>query len=102
MNSITAAGAIGFLGNELAAQVRLRAGERLQSSALVADGNHARIDGYVSLGVVVTAIVVGLGAQIADPIICLAIVLVILKITWDSWRLVAMTEPGETAESREG
>jgi cation diffusion facilitator family transporter len=98
---LAAAGAIGFLGNELAARVRLRAGKRLQSPALVADGNHARVDGYVSLGVIATAIVVGLGAPIADPIIGLAITLVILKITWDSWRLVATTEPGEIAEARE-
>ena len=70
-------------------------------SALVADGNHARVDGYVSLGVVASAIVVGLGAQIADPIIGLAITLVILKVTWDSWRLVATTEPGEIAEAHE-
>jgi cation diffusion facilitator family transporter len=98
---LAAAGAIGFLGNELAARVRLRAGERLQSPALVADGNHARIDGYVSLGVVATAIVVGLGVPIADPIIGLAITLVILKITWESWRLVTTTEPGETAEAHE-
>ena len=95
---LAAAGAIGFLGNELAARVRLRAGKRLRSPALVADGNHARIDGYVSLGVVATAIVVGLGAPIADPIIGLAITISILKITWDSWRLVATTEPGEARE----
>jgi len=98
---LAAAGAIGFIGNELAARVRLRAGERLQSPALVADGNHARVDGYVSLGVVASAIVVGLGAQIADPIIGLAITLVILKVTWDSWRPVATTEPGEIAEAHE-
>jgi hypothetical protein len=48
-----------------AAQVRLRAGRRLSSAALVADGNHARIDGFVSLGVVASAIVVALGARIA-------------------------------------
>jgi cation diffusion facilitator family transporter len=89
---LAAAGAIGFIGNELAARVRLRAGERLQSPALVADGNHARVDGYVSLGVIATAIVVGLGARIADPIIGLAITLVILKITWDSWNTVRHTE----------
>jgi cation diffusion facilitator family transporter len=89
---LAAAGVIGFLGNELAARVRLRAGERLQSPALVADGNHARIDGYVSLGVIATAIVVGIGAQIADPIIGLAITLVILKITWDSWNIVRHAE----------
>jgi divalent metal cation (Fe/Co/Zn/Cd) transporter len=55
---------------------------------MTADGNHARIDGFVSLGVVASAIVVALGAQIADPIIGLTITLVILKITWDSWHTV--------------
>ena len=89
---LAAAGAIGFVGNELAAQVRLVAGQRLASAAMVADGNHARIDGFVSLGVVASAIVVALGAQIADPIIGLAITLVILKITWDSWHIVRHAE----------
>ena len=82
------AGVVGFVGNEIAAQVRLRAGKRLASAAMTADGNHARIDGFVSLGVVASAIVVALGAQIADPIIGLTITLVILKITWDSWNTV--------------
>ena len=85
---LAAAGVVGFIGNEIAAQVRLRAGRRLASAAMTADGNHARIDGFVSLGVVASAIVVGLGAPIADPIIGLAITLVILKITWDSWNTV--------------
>jgi divalent metal cation (Fe/Co/Zn/Cd) transporter len=89
---------IGFIGNEIAAQVRLRAGKRLSSPALVADGNHARIDGFVSLGVVASAIVVGLGAPIADPIIGLVITLVILRITWQSWRTVSTTNPGEMIE----
>ena len=92
---LAAAGAIGFLGNELAAQVRLRAGRRLSSPALIADGNHARTDGFVSLGVVCSAIIVALGAPIGDPIIGLVITLVIFKITWDSWRLVSTTDPGE-------
>jgi len=86
--ALAAAGVIGFVGNELAAQIRLRAGKRLGSAAMTADGKHARIDGFVSLGVVASAIVVGLGAKIADPIIGLVITLVILKITWDSWRTV--------------
>jgi cation diffusion facilitator family transporter len=86
---LAAAGAIGFLGNELAAQVRLRGGRRLDSPALIADGNHARVDGFVSLGVVASAAAVALGAPIGDPIIGLGITLVILKITWDSWRTVA-------------
>jgi cation diffusion facilitator family transporter len=85
---VAAAGALGFVGNEIAAQVRLRAGRRLSSPALIADGNHARVDGFVSLGVVASAIVVALGLELADPLIGLGITLVILKITWDSWRTV--------------
>ena len=83
---LAAAGAIGFVGNEVAASVRLRAGRRLESAALVADGYHARTDGLVSLGVVLSAIVVALGAERADPLIGLAITLVILRITWHSWQ----------------
>jgi cation diffusion facilitator family transporter len=93
--ALAAAGVIGFVGNEVAAQVRLRAGARLASPALVADGNHARVDGFVSLGVVVSAMVVALGFPIGDPLVGLAITLVILKITWDSWRTVTRTDPGE-------
>jgi cation diffusion facilitator family transporter len=90
---LAAAGVVGFVGNELAAQVRLRAGRRLQSPALVADGKHARVDGFVSLGVVGSAIGVALGADITDPLVGLAITLVILKITWDAWRVVSSAEP---------
>lgn len=86
--ALAAAGAIGFIGNEVAAQVRLRGGRRLDSAALVADGNHARVDGFVSLGVVLSAALVGLGLERADPLVGLAITLVILKITWDSWRTI--------------
>ncbi len=86
---LAAAGVVGFAGNEIAAQVRLRAGHRLHSPALVADGNHARVDGFVSLGVIASAAVVALGLRVADPLIGLVITLVILKITWDSWRTVS-------------
>jgi cation diffusion facilitator family transporter len=85
---LAAAGAVGFAGNELAAQVRIRAGRRLESPALIADGRHARVDGFVSLGVIASAAAVGLGAERADPVIGLVIALVILKVTWDSWRIV--------------
>src|SRR5258708_15396749 len=85
---LAAAGAIGFVGNEVAAGVRLRAGRRLTSPALIADGKHARVDGFISLGVVASAVVVALGARIGDPIVGLAITGVILKITWDSWWIV--------------
>jgi cation diffusion facilitator family transporter len=99
--ALALAGVIGFVGNELAAQVRLRAGRRLASPALVADGNHARVDGFVSLGVVASAGAVALGAEVADPIIGLLITLVILKITWDSWRVITTTEPGDLVEAHE-
>ena len=85
---LAAAGVVGFVGNELAARVRLRGGKRLDSPALTADGNHARIDGFVSLGVVASAAVVAIGVPVADPIIGLLITGVILKITWDSWRTI--------------
>jgi cation diffusion facilitator family transporter len=98
---LAGAGVIGFLGNEIAAQVRLRAGRRLNSPALIADGNHARVDGWVSLGVVASAVVVALGFEMADPVIGLLITVVILKVTWDSWRTVRATEPGEPLPPRE-
>ena len=93
--ALALAGAAGFVGNEIAARVRLRAGMRLASPALVADGNHARADGFVSLGVVASAGAVALGAEIVDPLIGLFITAVILRITWDSWRVVRAGAPGE-------
>jgi cation diffusion facilitator family transporter len=90
---LAAAGAIGFLGNEIAAQVRLRAGKRLGSPALIADGNHARTDGLVSLAVVASAIVVALGFNLGDPIIGLVITVVILRITWQSFQTIR-ADPG--------
>jgi len=86
--ALAGAGAIGYIGNFIAAKVRLGAGRRLDSPALIADGNHAAADAYVSLAVVASAIVVALGAPIADPLIGLAITLVILRITWQSWNTV--------------
>ena len=96
---LAAAGVVGFAGNEIAAQVRLRGGRRLASPALIADGNHARVDGFVSLSVVASAAFVWLGLRIADPVIGLLITLVILKITWDSWRVVSAGEPGPAQAS---
>lgn len=86
--ALAGAGLIGFVGNELAARIRLHAGERLSSPALVADGRHARVDGYVSLGVVASAAFVGLGWEEGDPVVGLLITLVILKVTWDAWHTV--------------
>jgi cation diffusion facilitator family transporter len=82
------AGVVGYCGNWLAGRVRTRAGRRLNSPALIADGAHARADAYVSLAVIASAIVVALGFRVGDPLIGLAITLVILRITWQSWRTV--------------
>lgn len=100
LGALAAAGFIGYAGNEIAAQVRMRAGRRLGSAALVADGNHARVDALVSLGVVASAGAVALGLEIADPLIGLAITLVILKIAWDSWQTVRHHDHEATAPGR--
>jgi cation diffusion facilitator family transporter len=70
---VLAAGVIGFLGNEIVAVYRIRVGRQIGSAALVADGVHARTDGFTSLAVVVGAIGVMLGFPLADPIIGLLI-----------------------------
>ena len=82
------AGLVGVLGNGLAARIRSRAGRALDSPALIADGDHARTDAYVSFGVVLSAIMVSLGLHIADPIIALAVTAIIIRITAQSWRTV--------------
>jgi cation diffusion facilitator family transporter len=86
--ALAIAGAVGVAGNYLAALVRTRAGRRLHSAALIADGAHARADALVSAAVVVTAGAVALGATVADPLIGLAITIAILRITWHSWETV--------------
>jgi divalent metal cation (Fe/Co/Zn/Cd) transporter len=86
--ALALAGTIGYLGNLVASKVRKSAPHRLNSPALIADGNHAAADAYVSLAVITSAIVVALSAPIADPLIGLAITLVILRITSQSWNTV--------------
>jgi cation diffusion facilitator family transporter len=82
------AGLVGIIGNALAARIRSRAGRNLDSPALIADGAHARTDAYVSVGVVLSALLVGLGFQIADPLIALAVTAIILRITAESWQTI--------------
>lgn len=79
---LVAAGIIGFIGNELVAIYRIRVGRRIGSAALVADGVHARLDGFTSLSVVLGAIGVLLGFPLADPIIGLLIAISILLLLW--------------------
>jgi cation diffusion facilitator family transporter len=86
--ALALAGTIGFAGNWLAAMVRTRAGRRLDSPALTADGEHARVDAYVSLAVIASAVAIAAGAPILDPLIGLAMTAVILRITRESWRTV--------------
>ena len=93
LGALAAAGVVGFAGNWVAAIVRTRAGRRLDSPALVADGAHARADAYVSLAVVASAAAVALGLETADPLIGLAITLVIVRITWQSWNTVRGHDP---------
>ena len=90
--ALALAGAIGVIGNAIAAHVRLGGGRRLNSPALVADGNHARSDAIVSAGVILSETAVALGAPIADPVIGLLITALILRITWESWNTVRSHE----------
>jgi len=83
---VAAAGIVGFLGNELVARYRIRVGRQIGSAALVADGLHARTDGFTSLAVVFGAAGVGLGFRLADPIIGLLITVAILRVLRDAAR----------------
>jgi cation diffusion facilitator family transporter len=93
LGALAIAGALGFAGNWIAALIRSGAGRRLESAALVADGAHARADAYVSLAVVASAAALAVGLEVADPLIGLAITVVILRITRESWRTVRSHRP---------
>jgi cation diffusion facilitator family transporter len=82
--AIIVASIIGFLGNEAVAMFRIKVGKEIASAALIADGYHARIDGFTSLAVLLGAIGILLGFPLADLIIGLLITVTILKIVWDS------------------
>ncbi|MFY9918220.1 MAG: cation diffusion facilitator family transporter, partial [Mycobacterium sp.] len=77
---VAAAGLIGFIGNELVALYRIRVGRRIGSAALVADGLHARTDGFTSLAVLLSAGGVALGFPLADPVVGLLITVAILAV----------------------
>ncbi|MBJ7384472.1 MAG: cation transporter, partial [Mycolicibacterium sp.] len=77
---VALAGLVGFIGNELVALYRIRVGRRIGSAALVADGLHARTDGFTSLAVLLGAGGVALGFPLADPIIGLVITVAILAV----------------------
>lgn len=85
---VAAAGVVGFAGNELVAIYRIRVGRRIGSAALVADGVHARLDGFTSLAVVVGAVGVMLGMPLADPIVGIIISVAILVLLWGTVRSI--------------
>ncbi|MDY7526842.1 MULTISPECIES: cation diffusion facilitator family transporter [unclassified Cryobacterium] len=85
---VLAAGLIGFAGNEIVAVYRIRVGQQIGSAALVADGVHARIDGFTSLAVVVGALGVMLGFPLADPIVGLVISAAIIVLLWGTVRSI--------------
>jgi cation diffusion facilitator family transporter len=93
LGALASAGVIGYLANRVAARIRIRAGYRLDSPALIADGNHARADAYVSLAVITSAAALALGLHALDPLIGLAITAVILRITWQSWQTLRGDQP---------
>ncbi|WP_019853298.1 cation diffusion facilitator family transporter [Actinopolyspora mortivallis] len=81
---VAAAGVVGFLGNEVAARVRIHTGRRIGSAALVADGMHARTDSLTSLGVVLAAGGAALGWSALDPLAGLAIAAAIVLVTYSA------------------
>ena len=85
---VIVAGLIGFAGNEAVAIYRIRIGRKIGSAALVADGVHARMDGFTSLAVVLGAIGVMLGFPLADPIVGLLISAAIIILLWGTVRSI--------------
>lgn len=88
LGAVAIASLLGFIGNEAVAIFRIRVGREIESAALVADGYHARIDGLTSLGVLFSVIGLWLGFPLADPIVGLIITIAILRIVWESSKMV--------------
>ncbi len=86
--AVVVASLIGFLGNESVAYFRIKVGKEIGSAALIAEGNHARVDGLTSLAVLFGAVGVWLGYPLADPIVGLLITVAILRIVWESGKSV--------------
>lgn len=88
LGAVAAAALVGFLGNETVAIFRIRIGRQIGSAALIADGYHARTDGWTSLTVLIGAVGLWLGYPLADPIVGLLIAAAILVIVWQSGKAV--------------
>jgi cation diffusion facilitator family transporter len=90
LGAVAVASLIGFLGNEAVALFRIKVGKAIGSAALIADGYHARVDGWTSLAVLVGAVGVWLGYPLADPVVGLLITAAILWLVWQSGALVVI------------
>src|SRR5215207_3426027 len=86
--AVAAAALVGFIGNEAVAVFRIRVGRQIGSAALIADGYHARTDGWTSLAVVAGAVGVWLGYPLLDSMVGLLIAAAILVIVWQSGKMV--------------
>ena len=86
--AVMAASVIGFIGNEAVAILRIRVGREIESAALIADGYHARIDGWTSLAVFFGEVGVWMGYALADPIVGALITIAIAQIVWRSAKAV--------------
>jgi cation diffusion facilitator family transporter len=100
---VAAAAIIGFVGNEIVARLQITTGRRIGSVALVADGQHARTDGFTSLAVLIAAGGSWLGFPIVDPLVGLVIGVAILFIAWDAtrqmwYRLMDAIDPAIVAQ----
>jgi cation diffusion facilitator family transporter len=88
--AVMLAAIVGFIGNEGVAVFRIRVGRKIGSAALIADGYHARVDGWISLAVLVGAVGIWAGYPLADPIVGLLIAAAILVLVWQSARAVLL------------
>jgi cation diffusion facilitator family transporter len=96
---VAAAAVIGFIGNELVAVMQIRVGKQIGSDAMIADGQHARIDGLTSLAVLIAVFGTWIGLPILDPIVGIVIAIAIVGITWKAikavwYRLMDAVDPG--------
>jgi cation diffusion facilitator family transporter len=105
--AVMVASLVGFIGNEAVARFRINVGNEINSAALIADGQHARVDGLTSLAVFVGAFGVYLGFPLADPIVGLLITVAILRVVWEAGKEVIIrtidgVDPSIAEEVREG
>ncbi len=107
LGAVMVASLVGFAGNEAVARFRINVGKEINSAALIADGQHARVDGLTSLAVFVGALAVYLGYPLADPVVGLLITVAILRVVWEAGkevvvRMIDGIDPSIPDEIRDG